>query len=212
MKKIILVLVMIVSTLFVKPLNGDINNTQDNITQNNTIATQSKIFENEIKDNLNEVNEIDVRPKDEEKNTNEDSLLGENKEIDDNEPIKENKTSKNENKSSNKNNEKQIQKEQKIVEKVPEPIKESKQEEKKVEQPKTQEKQVENVKPKQEEKIYCVDGGKVHIYGDGANEHGYYKTWDEAFKAYEDYTKGWESTQFKVDQCACGLYYFWVIK
>ncbi len=53
---------------------------------------------------------------------------------------------------------------------------------------------------------------KTHIYGDGANEHGYYKTWDEAFKAYEDYTKGWDSTQFKVDQCACGLYYFWVIK
>ena len=44
------------------------------------------------------------------------------------------------------------------------------------------------------------------------DEHGYYKTWDEAFKAYEDYTKGWDSTQFKVDQCACGLYYFWVIK
>ena len=65
---------------------------------------------------------------------------------------------------------------------------------------------------KHEEKIYCVDGGKIHIYGDGANEHGYYKTWDEAFKAYEEYTKGWESTQFKVDQCACGLYYFWVIK
>ena len=65
---------------------------------------------------------------------------------------------------------------------------------------------------KHEERIYCVDGGKTHIYGDGANEHGYYKTWDEAFKAYEDYTKGWDSTQFKVDQCACGLYYFWVIK
>ena len=65
---------------------------------------------------------------------------------------------------------------------------------------------------KHEEKIYCVDGGKTHIYGDGANEHGYYKTWDEAFKAYEDYTRGWDSTQFKVDQCACGLYYFWVIK
>ena len=66
--------------------------------------------------------------------------------------------------------------------------------------------------PKQEQKVYCVDGGKTHIYGDGANEHGYYKTWDEAFRAYEEYTKGWESTQFKIDQCACGLYYFWVIK
>ena len=61
-------------------------------------------------------------------------------------------------------------------------------------------------------KLYYIIQGKTHIYGDGANEHGYYKTWDEAFKAYEDYTKGWDSTQFKVDQCACGLYYFWVIK
>ena len=51
-------------------------------------------------------------------------------------------------------------------------------------------------------------------------DHSYRMVWiymspegtDEYNKAYEEYTKGWESTQFKVDQCACGLYYFWVIK
>ena len=76
-------------------------------------------------------------------------------------------------------------------------------------------KQVEQQKqtiPKQEEKIYCVDGGKTHIAGDGANEHGYYKTWDEAFDAYEKYTEGWESSHFKINQCFCGLYYFSVTK
>ena len=212
MKKLFLVLVMIVSSLIAKPLNGDIDFTNDNIIQNNVTETQAVVLENTITDNLSEPNETNIETKKVEYITNEDSFKEKNNIADNKEPVIENKTPKNENKSSNKNNEKQIQKEQKIVEKVPEPIKESKQEEKKVEQPKTQEKQVENVKPKQEEKIYCVDGGKVHIYGDGANEHGYYKTWDEAFKAYEDYTKGWESTQFKVDQCACGLYYFWVIK
>ena len=41
---------------------------------------------------------------------------------------------------------------------------------------------------------------------------GYYNTWDEAFNAYKEYTKGWSSTQFRIDQCFCGLYYFWVIE
>lgn len=59
---------------------------------------------------------------------------------------------------------------------------------------------------------YCVEGGSHHLAGDGANEHGYYNSWDSAFSAYESYTAGWESTQFKVDQCPCGLYYFWAIK
>ena len=75
-----------------------------------------------------------------------------------------------------------------------------------------QEEKVQPTTPKQEEKIYCVDGGKTHIAGDGANEHGYYKTWDEAFSAYEKYTEGWESSHFKINQCFCGLYYFSVTK
>lgn len=79
------------------------------------------------------------------------------------------------------------------------------------ETPKQVEQQKQNI-PKQEEKIYCVDGGKTHIAGDGANEHGYYKTWDEAFSAYEKYTEGWESSHFKINQCFCGLYYFSVTK
>lgn len=59
---------------------------------------------------------------------------------------------------------------------------------------------------------WCVGGGTHHIAGDGENEHGYYSSWDEAYKAFEKYTEGWASVQYKVDNCACGLYYFWAIK
>lgn len=49
--------------------------------------------------------------------------------------------------------------------------------------------------------------------GDGANEHGYYKTWDEAYKAFEEYTKDWDSGQHAIRQCQlCGKYYFWAIR
>lgn len=70
---------------------------------------------------------------------------------------------------------------------------------------------------KQEETIqinseWCFEGGSNHIAGDGANEHGYYNTWEEAFKAYEEYTKDWLSSHYKVNQCACGKYYFWAIE
>ena len=208
MKKLFLVLVMIVSSLIAKPLNGDIDFTNDNIIQNNVTETQAVVLENTITDNLSEPNETNIETKKVEDITNEDSFKEKNNIADNKEPVIENKTPKNENKGINNNSKKQTQKKQEVIEKTPEPKVEKKQEEqvKQTEPPKTES------KPKKEEKIYCVDGGKVHIYGDGANEHGYYKTWDEAFKAYEEYTKGWESTQFKVDQCACGLYYFWVIK
>lgn len=81
-------------------------------------------------------------------------------------------------------------------------------------QKQTQSQLTQSSQPVQEKKtpFWCVDGGTHHILGDGANEHGYYKTWDKAFSAYEEYTTGWESTQFKVAQCDCGLYYFWAIK
>jgi len=205
MKKLFLVLVMIVSSLIAKPLNGDIDFTNDNVIQNNVTETQAVVLENTITENISEPNIETAKVED---ITNEDSFKEKNNIKDNKEPVIENKTPKKEDKSSNNNKEKQTQKKQEVIEKTPEPKVERKQEEqtKQVEPPKTES------KAKQEEKIYCVDGGKVHIYGDGANEHGYYKTWDEAFKAYEEYTKGWESTQFKVDQCACGLYYFWVIK
>ena len=201
MKKLFLVLVMIVSSLIAKPLNGDIDFTNDNIIQNNVTETQAVVLENTITDNLSEPNETNIETKKVEDITNEDSFKEKNNIADNKEPVIENK-------GTNNNSKKQTQKKQEVIEKTPEPKVEKKQEEqvKQTEPPKTES------KPKKEEKIYCVDGGKVHIYGDGANEHGYYKTWDEAFKAYEEYTKGWESTQFKVDQCACGLYYFWVIK
>ena len=59
---------------------------------------------------------------------------------------------------------------------------------------------------------WCIEGGSHHIAGDGTNEHGYYKTWEDAHKAFEDYTKGWASVQYKISQCGCGLFYFWAIQ
>lgn len=65
---------------------------------------------------------------------------------------------------------------------------------------------------KQETAYWCVDGGTHHVAGDGANEHGYYSSWDSAYQAFEEYTKDWTSCQYKINQCACGKYYFWAIK
>lgn len=61
-------------------------------------------------------------------------------------------------------------------------------------------------------KYWCVEGGSHHVLGDSANEHGYYSSWDEANQAFQNYTKGWLSVQYKIDQCACGLFYFWAIQ
>lgn len=61
-------------------------------------------------------------------------------------------------------------------------------------------------------KYWCVEGGSHHIAGDGKNEHGYFSTWEKAHKAFQKYTKGWASVQYKISQCSCGLYYFWAIQ
>ena len=198
MKKIFLIIIMLVTSIIAKPLNGDIDNTNDNIIRNTDIEEQIINLDNSISEN-----EIVTQPQEE----------SENVEIEKNIEIKEQDYEKDvapKKESSNNSNQSQKIQEQPKVEKKQEIKKEPTtpiEEEPIVNTPPKVEPQ-----PKQEEKIYCVDGGKIHIYGDGANEHGYYQTWDEAFKAYEEYTKGWESTQFKVDQCACGLYYFWVTK
>lgn len=69
-----------------------------------------------------------------------------------------------------------------------------------------------NTQPVQKNTPYwCVDGGTHHVEGDAPNEHGYYSSWDEAYRAYEEYTKDWTSSyNYKIDSCACGQYYFWV--
>jgi len=196
MKKIFIVLIMIITSLVAKPIDGDINDTNEDVAQN-IIPEQVTIDEqNNIAEDIIQIDEK------QEKENNSVQIQEENKETEINEKnITANKTQKKESKSNSIKNT-PVQ-EQPVVETKSEP--EPKEEVKPATTPAKKEE-------KHEEKIYCVDGGKTHIYGDGANEHGYYKTWEEAFKAYEDYTKGWDSTQFKVDQCACGLYYFWVIK
>jgi len=59
---------------------------------------------------------------------------------------------------------------------------------------------------------WCVSGGNHHVFGDGADEHGYYNSWGEAEQAFQSYTAGWPSLQYKIQQCACGKYYFWAIQ
>ena len=41
---------------------------------------------------------------------------------------------------------------------------------------------------------------------------GYYDTWDEAFEDCKKYMNDLGSGHYKVDQCMCGKYYFWVKK
>lgn len=86
-----------------------------------------------------------------------------------------------------------------------------------IETPKKEEPQPQPKQPKKELtesdlEYWCVGGGTHHIAGNGANEHGYYSSWNEANQAFENYTKGWNSVQYKIDNCSCGLYYFWAIQ
>lgn len=87
-----------------------------------------------------------------------------------------------------------------------------KQETTSVEETPKEETQVTKTPTESDLEYWCVAGGEHHVAGDGQNEHGYYSTWNEAYKAFEDYTKGWASVQFKISQCSCGLFYFWAIK
>ena len=83
---------------------------------------------------------------------------------------------------------------------------------KKVTKKKTNKTNNKQTKTKKQDKIYCSEGGKTHLAGDGANEHGYYNTWDEAFSAFEKYAKGKDATNYAIRVCpGCGKYYFWVI-
>lgn len=61
-------------------------------------------------------------------------------------------------------------------------------------------------------KEWCDEGGTKHWQGNGPNEHGYYKTWDEAWEALKSYMKDFESGNYAIRQCPCGLYYFWVVE
>ena len=194
MKKLFIIILMLISSLVPNKYDGDVseNTTQNTNDEEIILSLENEIVQNEV---IEQVEENHVVAQDTSEN-----IVQEEISIENNKPEKEKIVYQEDTQSYQ---------EQPKFETVPKVIEQPKQEDNLLE-----DKQPEVIKqePKQEEKIYCVDGGSIHIYGDGANEHGYYKTWYEAFKAYEDYTKGWESTQFKVDQCACGLYYFYVTK
>ena len=84
--------------------------------------------------------------------------------------------------------------------------------EQKQEQNNTQKSETEKQYTENDLEYWCVAGGKNHIDGNGTDEHGYYNSWDEAHKAFEEYTKDWASVQYQISSCACGKFYFWAIK
>lgn len=61
---------------------------------------------------------------------------------------------------------------------------------------------------KKETAYWCIDGGTHHIAGDGNDEHGYYKTWEQADAAAKEFMNKNSLYHYKVNSCACGLYYF----
>lgn len=63
---------------------------------------------------------------------------------------------------------------------------------------------------KKDDSNYCINGGPEHVEGNGKNEHGYYASWDLAWEACQEYMKGKGTVGFKVGECWCGLFYFWV--
>ena len=193
MKKLFIIVLMLITSLVPNKYDGDVseNELQNTNDEEIILSLENEIVQNEV---IEQVEENHIVAQDTSKIIVQEEISIENNKPERNIVYQEDT---------------QSYQELPKIETVPQVIEQPKQEDNLLE-----DKQPEVIKqePKQEEKIYCVDGGSIHIYGDGANEHGYYKTWDEAFKAYEEYTKGWESTQFKVDQCACGLYYFYVTK
>ena len=69
-----------------------------------------------------------------------------------------------------------------------------------------------NREPEKKQPVWCDEGGSKHWQGNGANEHGYYQTWDDAWQAAQECMKDSLSGNFMVRQCPCGLYYYWVKK
>ena len=169
------------------------------IVENGIIAEKEKA-EIEKNEETPVIVEIPIEESIEESNTKNDDIVPKienSSEKQENKPISSSKTKANENTenkqdiqssktgknvkqdtSVTKSNESRTEQKQEIASKVEvqekEPEKEIKQEEK-----------------AQTKSNWCFEGGSNHIAGDGANEHGYYNTWEEAFNAYEEYTKNW---------------------
>lgn len=58
--------------------------------------------------------------------------------------------------------------------------------------------------------VYCYEGGKKHLGGDGSYEHGYYNTWQQAWDALTVYMKDMNSGNYYIDQClGCNKYYYY---
>ncbi len=58
--------------------------------------------------------------------------------------------------------------------------------------------------------VYCYEGGKKHLGGDGKYEHGYYNTWEQAWNALTVYMKNMTSGNYYIEQCmGCNKYYYY---
>lgn len=210
MKKIFIVTIIIATGVFVSYFAGIGTRNTENNTNEKTEESSNKMEEIAVLENeQTQENEEIVQEKINESQAENSQVVEKKNEIKNNQVIQQNEVV--ESKKSNKQlNQTKKQESNKSTQPSIKNDSENTSTKKNTDPPKQETPKNETVT--QQEKIYCTDGGKTHIAGDGANEHGYYKTWDEAFNAYEKYTEGWESSHFKINQCFCGLYYFYVTK
>ncbi len=206
--KIIALSIGLIFTIFSRGINlNDYTNMTNDIENHNIVAnevvndieirenSQLSLEQEEVSNTVNPVEEIKEEPTE--------------KEVEQEVPKETQKTTKSQNNKTSNATETVAQTIVQETQKAQEPVNTNSVEiPKKVEEP---QQQVSKPITESDLEYWCVGGGCNHVSGNDANEHGYYSTWDEANQAFENYTIGWSSVQYKINQCACGLYYFWAI-
>lgn len=199
-KVAIIILGLIITTISGVKINS-LNKEKNNLEVTNMASSEENIVkeENIISENIQVENDLDANKEVE--------PIAESKQEKVTEPSNETpKISDTQTKSNTEN------KKEKVIKNTQESVSKQQTSKSADETTKKEETQVTKTLTPSDLEYWCVAGGSHHIAGDGSNEHGYYKSWDEAYQAFLNYTKNWSSVQYKISQCGCGLYYFWAIQ
>lgn len=199
-KVAIIILGLIITTISGVKINS-LNKEKNNLEVTNMASSEENIVkeENIISENIQVENDLDANKEVEQ--------IAESKQEKVTEPSNETpKISDTQTKSNTEN------KKEKVIKNTQESVSKQQTSKSADETTKKEETQVTKTLTPSDLEYWCVAGGSHHIAGDGSNEHGYYKSWDEAYQAFLNYTKNWSSVQYKISQCGCGLYYFWAIQ
>ena len=199
-KVAIIILGLIITTISGVKINS-LNKEKNNLEVTNMASSEENIVkeENIISENIQVENDLDSNKEVEQ--------IAESKQEKVTEPSNETpKISDTQTKSNTEN------KKEKVIKNTQESVSKQQTSKSADETTKKEETQVTKTLTPSDLEYWCVAGGSHHIAGDGSNEHGYYKSWDEAYQAFLNYTKNWSSVQYKISQCGCGLYYFWAIQ